>query len=263
MGAVQHAAEDRESMLDVDIDFEGSSSSTSSGSDVEGHVFGAIQSSRGLQRSVEVAPSFSKRTYGVNQVAYESTSMERMRKCAKLDEQLDGLRALLPHSTRRRERNDPSVVMDAYRYIVALQQEVEDLSAELLECEADSCDQESTFKLHRSKISYQQPLVEVMKRDGVMEVRIVCPTRPGLLVDVMEAVEARGLTITQARIACYKDNNNFKYLSLEIEESAIMALSTEGGSEEADSEEDLDTVKAMLVDAICEGNLRYIDSDLQ
>ena len=42
-----------------------------------------------------------------------------------------------------------------------------------------------------------------------------------------------------------------------------MALSTEGGSEEADSEEDLDTVKAMLVDAICEGNLRYIDSDLQ
>lgn len=59
--------------------------------------------------------------------------------------------------------------------------------------------------------------VEVMKRGpGGMEVRIVCTNRPGLLVDVMEAVESRGLTITQARIACHSDDIVVKYLSLEV-----------------------------------------------
>jgi UTP:GlnB (protein PII) uridylyltransferase len=59
--------------------------------------------------------------------------------------------------------------------------------------------------------------VEVMKRDpGGMEVRIVCANRPGLLVDVMEAVESRGLTITHARIACHGDDIVVKYLSLEV-----------------------------------------------
>lgn len=249
MGAILLASEERERPR-LDVEFEGSASSTtstSSDSDEEAgpSVFGAMPTSRGLQGSVEVTSGFSKRTYGMN-LAYEPTSsVERMLKCARLDEQLDGLRALLPHSARRTDRNDPCVVMDAYRYIVTLQQEVDDLSAELLECEEESC--------AHSETSDQQPLVEVMKRGpGGLEVRIVCANRPGLLVDVMEAVESRGLTITQARISCHSDDIVVKYLSLENEESASISLSTEGGSEEADGEE-LDSVKTMLVDAICEG----------
>jgi len=54
-----------------------------------------------------------------------------------------------------------------------------------------------------------------MKRDGVLEVRIVCANRPGLLVDVMEAVESRGLTVVDAKIACHS-NIVFEYLSLEV-----------------------------------------------
>jgi hypothetical protein len=55
---------------------------------------------------------------------------------------------------QRTDRNDPCVVMDAYRYIVTLQQEVDDLSAELLECEDESC--------AHSETSDQQPLVSLL-----------------------------------------------------------------------------------------------------
>jgi len=57
--------------------------------------------------------------------------------------------------------------------------------------------------------------VEVMKRDGVLEVRMVCANRPGLLVDLMEAVESHGLTVIDAKIACHS-NIVFEYLSLEV-----------------------------------------------
>jgi hypothetical protein len=104
MGAILLASEERERSR-LDVEFEGSASSTtstSSDSDEEAcpSVFGAMPTSRGLQGSVEVTSGFSKRTYGMN-LAYEPTSsVERMLKCARLDEQLDGLRALLPHSAR-------------------------------------------------------------------------------------------------------------------------------------------------------------------
>lgn len=105
MGAILLASEQRESSR-LDVEFEGSASSTttstSSDSDEEARpsVFGAMPTSRGLQGSVEVTSGFSKRTYGMN-LAYEPTpSVERMLKSARLDEQLDGLRALLPHSAR-------------------------------------------------------------------------------------------------------------------------------------------------------------------
>ena len=82
-------------------DSEGSSvtSTSSSDSDADEELV-AKPTSRGLQRSVKMAPgeTFEKRTYDVN-FDYESL-VERMRKCAKLEEQLSGLRALLPNSTR-------------------------------------------------------------------------------------------------------------------------------------------------------------------
>lgn len=57
--------------------------------------------------------------------------------------------------------------------------------------------------------------MDVARGDGLLEVRIVCANRPGLLVDVMEAVEARGLTIVQVRIAC-RDEIVVEYLTLEV-----------------------------------------------
>ena len=57
--------------------------------------------------------------------------------------------------------------------------------------------------------------VEVMKTDGVMEVRILCANRPGLLIDVMEAVESRGLAVTHAQIVCHSDIV-FRYLNPEV-----------------------------------------------
>lgn len=57
--------------------------------------------------------------------------------------------------------------------------------------------------------------VDVARQDGLLEVRIVCANRPGLLVDVMEAVESRGFTIMQARIACHNEIV-VEYLSLEV-----------------------------------------------
>lgn len=170
---------------------------------------------------------FVKRTYGVRSSCLEHS-------CAKLDQQLDGLRAVVPNSTSRRERSD-SIVVDAYYYIATLQKQVEDLSSELLE-------DASLARTQDEEIDERSlPMVEVMKRDGVLEVRMVCANRPGLLVDVMEAVESRGLTVVDAKIASHS-NIVFEYLSLESEESV---------TDEGDEESELDSVKAMLVNAIC------------
>lgn len=53
------------------------------------------------------------------------------------------------------------------------------------------------------------------KRNGLLEIRIVCANRPGILVDIMEAVESRGLAIMQNRIACHNEIV-IEYLSLEV-----------------------------------------------
>lgn len=58
--------------------------------------------------------------------------------------------------------------------------------------------------------------MDVAKRtDTLLEVRIACANRPGLLVDIMEAIESTGLAITHTRIACHNDCV-VEYLSLEV-----------------------------------------------
>lgn len=118
-----------------------------------------------------------------------------------------------------------------------------------------------------------------MKRDGVLEVHIVCANRPGLLVDVMAAVESRGLTIAHAKIACHSDIV-FEYLSLEVRpvnsmcpESSLFHHPRVSGSttlripnviecmlkwqneesvtQEVDEAAEIDSVKALIVNAIC------------
>lgn len=186
---------------------------------------------RGLRR-VE-AP---RRKYGVRGFGYSDSCLEcRPRKCCKLDHQLDGLRALVPKPMTRREGND-SIVVDAYYYISTLKKQVEDLGSELLDDDDDAFVAQT---LGEEIDAPSLPVVEVMRTEGVLEVRLVCTNRPGLLVDVMEAVESRGLTVMDANIACH---NNFvvEYLSLQSEES----VTAKGDDEEVES------VKALLLNAI-------------
>jgi len=57
--------------------------------------------------------------------------------------------------------------------------------------------------------------VNVAKRNGLLEVSIVCANRPGLLVEIMEAIESAGLTIMYTRIACH-DEIVVEHLSIEV-----------------------------------------------
>lgn len=55
-----------------------------------------------------------------------------------------------------------------------------------------------------------------MKREeGKMEVHIACINRPGLLVDIMGALDSRRITVLHARIAC-RQNVLFEALTLEV-----------------------------------------------
>lgn len=196
---------------------------------------------------------FLKRAHDVG--AFESFE-DRRRKSAKLDEQLECLQSVLPCSTKM-SKERTSVVSDAYRYIGTLQRQLEELKAQVPE-EAYSArthpkDYESREMLDQRNCSRQQceslercPMVEVVKRDGLLEVCIVCVNRPGLLVDVMSAVESRSFDVVQVRIACH-DDIVVEYLSLESEDS----LSSYSAEVEKDITSEEDSVKAMFVHAIC------------
>lgn len=57
--------------------------------------------------------------------------------------------------------------------------------------------------------------MEVVRRDGFLEVWIVCVNWLSFLVDVMEVVEFRGLVVMYVRIVCYNDIV-FEYLRFEV-----------------------------------------------
>lgn len=65
------------------------------------------------------------------------------------------------------------------------------------------------------EILYFLKQVEVTRKEGKLEVRIECVNRPGLLVDIMGALESSRLTVLQASIACHGDIL-FEALSLEV-----------------------------------------------
>lgn len=55
-----------------------------------------------------------------------------------------------------------------------------------------------------------------MKREeGKIEVHIACMNRPGLLVDIMGALDSKRITVLHASIACRQDIL-FEALSLEV-----------------------------------------------
>lgn len=196
------------------------------------------------------APGSLKRACGVGACEYDS-SLKRRHKAAKLDERLDGLRAVLPEGdTLSKER--PAIVLDAYHYITTLQRQVEDLMAELLDDSSSNSAHtrpEELFCEGQWSVSYHsgEPVVSVAKQNGLLEVSIVCANRPGLLVEIMEAIESAGLTIMYTRIACHNETV-VEHLSLEMNED----------TQEAEGEEE--RVKTMLLRAISQGP---VDSHLQ
>lgn len=117
-----------------------------------------------------------------------------------------------------------SVLMDAYQYIMKLQKSVDELTTELVPLSTTSANpngllfQEAQDAQSTSSNSicllYQHPMVEVKREEGKIEVHIACTNRPGLLVDIMSALESKRITVLHASIAC-RQNVLFEALSLE------------------------------------------------
>ncbi|KAG0577485.1 hypothetical protein KC19_5G159800 [Ceratodon purpureus] len=200
-----------------------------------------------------VVPRSGKRTYGV---LVEDLIAERRLKNAKLDEQLAFLRTILPGTHEGEER--ASVLVDAYQYITRLQKCVEDLNTELVPLSApvnfnaatliEGYPQETTAAQPTSADSicvlYKHPMVEVKREEGKIEVHIACMNRPGLLVDIMGALDSKRITVLHASIACRQDVL-FEALSLEKE-----TLVLHSGPEPLPMEAEDEAVRDIIVRAI-------------
>ncbi|XP_024360345.1 transcription factor SCREAM2 [Physcomitrium patens] len=162
-----------------------------------------------------VLPRSCKRTYGVflgSEVVLERKLRSRMHG------QLEQLRAVIPNSFTEEKA---SILADAYKYIEKLQRQVEELYYELgtESCfeEGSSCCEDDFSLSHRertletnadsesssgSEFGYSQPTVKVRRTKEGLNIHIECDKRPGLLVDIMELLESRGLNMEQASIVC-------------------------------------------------------------
>lgn len=201
-----------------------------------------------------VVPRSGKRTYGV---LVEDLLAERRLKNAKLDEQLAFLRSILPGTHEGEEK--ASVLVDAYQYIMRLQKCVDDLNSELVPLSTPvSFDSANLHQRYYPQgepaaqstsgdslcVLYQHPMVEVKREEGKMEVHIACMNRPGLLVDIMGALDSKRITVLHASIACRQDVL-FEALSIEKE-----TLVLHSGSEPLPMEAEDEAVRDIIVRAI-------------
>lgn len=177
-----------------------------------------------------VGPRSGKRTYGV---LLDDVLSERRHKNAKLDEQLAFLRSILPGIHEGEERD--SVLLDAFEHITRLQKSVDALRTELVPLcnpatlSAADLDEESLEEASAAQstsagsicVLYHHPMVVVKREEGKMEVQIACINRPGLLVDIMGALDSKRITVLHARIAC-RQNVLFEALTLEKAETLVL-----------------------------------------
>ncbi|XP_024399433.1 transcription factor ICE1 isoform X1 [Physcomitrium patens] len=199
-----------------------------------------------------VPRGLGKRTYGV---FVDDVLAERRLKNAKLDEQLASLRSILPGSVLGEEK--ASVLMDAYQYIMKLQKSVDELTTELVPLSTTSANpngllfQEAQDAQSTSSNSicllYQHPMVEVKREEGKIEVHIACTNRPGLLVDIMSALESKRITVLHASIAC-RQNVLFEALSLENCQKGTLVLHS--GPEPLPTEAEDHVLKEIIAHAI-------------
>ncbi|KAH9314761.1 hypothetical protein KI387_023388, partial [Taxus chinensis] len=201
-------APDRKALLNADSSSESVSESSSSSSSClsEEEQGGGIVSSWS-----------SKRTYGL--VAEDISSMVRKRRKRTLEENLSVLRSITHSSATRKS----CIISDAFKYIEELKQRVRELNRDLA-AEVDSRQREllgsHTHETGRANSGPSLPTVTVVSKECGLEIHVSCEKRPGLLIAVLEAVEALGINVLQARVSC-KDYFLFEALSGEDKQGKI------------------------------------------
>ncbi|XP_024377794.1 transcription factor bHLH61 isoform X3 [Physcomitrium patens] len=109
-------------------------------------------------------------------VPVEDMLIERRRKNAKLDEQLAILQSILPSS---REVGGQTTDIGSTNHVL-----------------------------------YEHPQVEVKRVNGRLELCIACVNRPGLLIDILAALDSKSISVMQGSIMCC-ENVSFRAFSLE------------------------------------------------
>lgn len=151
----------------------------------------------------------SKRTYGL--MAQSISNMVRKRRRRMLDENLSVLRSIT-HSNATRKS---CIISDAFKYIEELKQRVHELNRDLV-AEVDARQREllgsQPHGIGRASSVPILPTVTVVGKECGLEIHVSCKKMPGLLIAILEAVEALGLNVLQARVSC-KDYFLFDALS--------------------------------------------------
>ena len=138
----------------------------------------------------------SKRTYGL--VAQDIEDMVRRRRKKLLDENLYLLRSI----TNSRATGKTCIILDAFKYIEELKQRVHQLNRDLL-AELETISQRQIIDSQAEvKCEKRAPKVTVARLEKGLQIHVSCEKRPGLLVGILEAVEALGLSVQQARVSC-------------------------------------------------------------
>ncbi|XP_024377793.1 transcription factor bHLH61 isoform X2 [Physcomitrium patens] len=160
-----------------------------------------------------------KRTYGV---PVEDMLIERRRKNAKLDEQLAILQSILPSS---RENNPASKGKGAFPPNAQVGGQTTDIGS-------------------TNHVLYEHPQVEVKRVNGRLELCIACVNRPGLLIDILAALDSKSISVMQGSIMCC-ENVSFRAFSLEKETMLLHA-----GPECLPLEAEEEAVKELIFRAI-------------
>ncbi|GLJ14966.1 hypothetical protein SUGI_0244330 [Cryptomeria japonica] len=137
--------------------------------------------------------------------------MVRKRRKRMLDENLSVLRSIT-HSNATRKS---CIISDAFKYIEELKQRVRELNRDLV-AEVDARQREllgsQPHGTGRASLGPTLPTVTVVGKECGLEIHVSCKKSPGLLIAILEAVEALGLNVLQARVSC-KDYFLFEALS--------------------------------------------------
>ncbi|KAK4433400.1 hypothetical protein Salat_1102300 [Sesamum alatum] len=116
-------------------------------------------------------------------------SREQMKREALLHDKLQLLRSI----THSHAMNEPSIVLDASKYIKELKQKVERLSEEIATAESSSIHQNSNL---RPRVT-----VETLEKGFLVNVHSG-KSCPGLLVSILTTFEELGLNVLEARVSC-------------------------------------------------------------
>lgn len=159
-----------------------------------------------------------KRTYGL--VSQDVGSLHRGCRKRLLDENLSLLRSITNSCAIRKN----SIILDAFKYIEELKRRVDELNRDLV-TELQARQGENFGRGADSDLDSVPALPTVTvaseERTRGLQIHVACQKWPGLLVAILEALEALGLNVLQARVSC-KDYFMFDALSGEDKQGRTM-----------------------------------------